>query len=345
MSTPHDIRHLLVLPRLRVQNANAISSPLTHGFPAITAFMGLMWALERKAKAQGMDIQCQGIGLVCHAHQELVTDEGHVRSFRLTRNPPASKQDISKFVNKSKPPSIVEEGRIHLELSLVIAVQSAKWRDDPDAAQNDADRLGEFVSSMRVAGGSLLPRTTSGRHPSAPMALHLTGTEEQQAQVFRELRKALLPGFALVARDDLLETRWTEMKAETPEVSKLDAWLSLARINWRYHPPTDDSPEARSKAWQSDRKGLGWVVPIPVGYGKLGELQPPGTVANTRDTSTPFRFVESVYSVGQWVSPHRLQDPLQLLWFADHDPEAGLYRCRNHYAPAADQAEDAFDFS
>lgn len=336
MSASHEIRHLLVLPRLRVQNANAISSPLTHGFPAITAFMGLMWALERKAKTQGLDIRCQGIGVVCHAHQELVTGEGHVRSFRLTRNP-AGKD--------GSPSAIVEEGRIHLELSLVIAVQSAKWRADPDAAKVDADRLGEIVSSMRVAGGSLLPRTTAGRHTSAPMALHLTGTEEQQAQVFRKLRKALLPGFALVARDDLLETRWTEMKAETPEVSKLDAWLSLARINWRYHPPADDSPEARSKAWQSDRKGLGWVVPIPVGYGKLGELQPPGTVANTRDTSTPFRFVESVYSVGQWVSPHRLQDPAQLLWFADHDPEAGLYRCRNHYAPAADQAEDAFDFS
>ena len=31
------------LPHLRIQNANAISSPLTHGFPSITAFTGLMW--------------------------------------------------------------------------------------------------------------------------------------------------------------------------------------------------------------------------------------------------------------------------------------------------------------
>ena len=41
---------LLVLPRLRVQNANAISSPMTWGFPAITAFTGLMTALERRLK-------------------------------------------------------------------------------------------------------------------------------------------------------------------------------------------------------------------------------------------------------------------------------------------------------
>ena len=45
---------ILVLPRLRVQNANAISSPLTHGFPSITAFTGLMWALERKLSQAGI---------------------------------------------------------------------------------------------------------------------------------------------------------------------------------------------------------------------------------------------------------------------------------------------------
>ncbi len=35
---------VLVLNRLPIQNANAISSPLTHGFPSMTAFLGLMWA-------------------------------------------------------------------------------------------------------------------------------------------------------------------------------------------------------------------------------------------------------------------------------------------------------------
>ena len=52
--------HRLVVPHLCVQNANAISSPLTHGFPAITAFLGLQWALERKARAQGMRLDGSG---------------------------------------------------------------------------------------------------------------------------------------------------------------------------------------------------------------------------------------------------------------------------------------------
>ena len=41
------LNHLLVLPRLRIQNANAISSPMTWGFPAMSAFIGAIQALER----------------------------------------------------------------------------------------------------------------------------------------------------------------------------------------------------------------------------------------------------------------------------------------------------------
>ena len=44
---PQQLQAILVLPHLRIQNANAIGSPLTHGFPSITAFTGVMWALQR----------------------------------------------------------------------------------------------------------------------------------------------------------------------------------------------------------------------------------------------------------------------------------------------------------
>ena len=336
MSAPLDVRHLLVLPRLQVQNANAISSPLTHGFPAITAFMGLLWARERKARARGRDVRCQGVGVVCHSHQELSTEDGFVRSFRLTRNP------VGKDGSTS---AIVEEGRIHLNISLVLAVQSPTWSDDPERAADDVTQLAELMHTLRVAGGSVLPSPTVGRRRTKPFAVHLTGTAEQQHHNLRQLRSSLLPGFALVARDDLLEQRWQTLKEAAPQATKLDAWLSLASWNWRYHLPTDGSQQARDKAWQHDRKGLGWIVPIPVGYGALGDLHPAGTVANARDASTPFRFVESVYSVGQWVSPHRLQEATQLLWFPDHQAQTGLYRCRNHYLPPADLAEETSDFT
>src|SRR5690606_23363604 len=77
---------LLILPRLRIQNANAISSPLTHGFPSMTAFLGFMWALGRRLAAAGIPLKLEKVGVICHWYQEQA-QEGYVRTFHLTRNP------------------------------------------------------------------------------------------------------------------------------------------------------------------------------------------------------------------------------------------------------------------
>jgi len=313
--------HLLVVPHLRVQNANAISSPLTHGFPAITAFLGLQWALERKARARGMALEFNAIGVVCHDHQEQTTEGGFVKAFRLTRNP------VDKDGSTA---AIVEEGRIHLDLSLVLAVHAENW----DEAQQQADlaTLAELLHGMRVAGGTVQAATPDAARRHTPWLADFTGDDEARRQAFRKVCTRLLPGTALVARDDLIDQRLAERRQTTPAASRLDAWLSLSRVNWHYDAQANEG----KGAWQSDRKkGTGWIVPIPVGYGALGELHPAGTVANARDAGTPFRFVESLYSMGEWIGPHRLRRPQDLLWYADSRPDDGLYRCRNDYvAPA-----------
>lgn len=324
-------RHLLVLPHLHVQNANAVSSPLTHGFPSMTAFLGAMWALERKTQAAGLDLAFKAVGVVSHGHQEQVTEGGFVKAFRLTRNP------VGKDGGTA---AIVEEGRIHLELSLVLGVDSERWSREPEAREADLATVAELLAGMRIAGGTLLPPTQPGRFRYRPWSLDLTGAESDRQTGFRKARMRLLPGFALVSREDRLDARLAELQAGKPASTRLDAWLSLSRINWRYQPGDEDG----KGEWLNDRKGRGWIVPIPVGYGALGELHPAGSVANARDATTPFRFVESLYSVGEWISPHRLQTPQQLLWYADSQPGIGLYRCRNDYRPAADALEQLYDF-
>ena len=91
-------------------------------------------------------------------------------------------------------------------------------------------------------------------------------------------------------------------------------------------------------------KGSGWTVPIPVGYVALTPRHEVGAVANARDMATPLRFVESVYVMGEWISPHRLRDVSELLWRAEVDEAKGLYRCRNDYklqiALATDDTQD-----
>ena len=315
---------LLVIPHVRVQNANAISSPLTWGFPAISAFIGLQQALERKLDGR-FPLLFDSVGVICHSHEAQVTD-GYQRAFRLTRNPVNERGETA---------AIVEEGRIHLELTLIFAVSSYVKDEQPDPVQGDwqqrqqiARDIAEVLAGMRIAGGSVF------LSPQHKPTLQRLAQGEERSEQFHHLRRRWLPGFALVNRDDLLQAHLQQLQAENTEADLLDAWLDLSRLNIRAqqtHPASDSQPT--KVEWRAQRViPNGWLVPIPVGYGALGPLQGAGSVASARDGQTPLRFVESLYSIGQWLSPHRLRDVDDLLWYASAEPDAGLYRCHNPYA-------------
>ncbi|MCP1222333.1 type I-F CRISPR-associated protein Csy2 [Acetobacter orientalis] len=303
--------HIIVMPHLRVQNANAISSPLTHGFPSITAFMGLMWALERRANAAGINVLFNGVGVICHNYQEQVTQSGFTQTFNLTRNP----------VDKSgQTAPIVEEGRIHLDISVLFAVEAIDWSDD-EKQQTDIAALHAIMQGMRLAGGSFLAPLAGQAAQSAPWCIAYE-SPEVEPEYFKNARYRVLPGFALVERSALITQRLAEIQKQNPQATALDAWLSLVRVNWHYNAAQD--------TWQHDRTN-GWVVPIPVGYGALGAVCPPGTVAGVRDATVPFQVVESLFSLGEWVSPLRLKNAQDVLWYPSSKPENGVYRCHNFY--------------
>lgn len=319
MTACPDFARLLVLPHLKVQNANAISSQLTHGFPSITAFAGLMWALERKLAARDTPPGFVACGVIAHAAHEATVRSGFIDTFRLTRNPPALRGH-RKLIKPDAPtgiPAIVEEGRMHMDVTLLLA--ATRREPDPHAVL-------DALLPMRVAGGSILPRTNKDRVRHQPFAIDFTGTTEDQETEFQKHRHHLLPGFALVERSDLLAERLQTLREHDSNATALDAWLSRSRWNWRWK----EDAEGKGR-WQSDRPtGSGWIMPIPIGYGALDDrLHEPGTVKGARDATTPFRFVESLYTLGEWRSPHRIEHPRQLLWHLDNDLDAGVYRLRN----------------
>lgn len=335
---------LLVLPHLRVQNANAISSPLTHGFPSITAFTGLMWALQRQISACGIPLKLERVGVICHHHEEQVAD-GYVKTFCLTRNP------VDKNGGTA---AIVEEGRIHLDITVAFHASERLTqgggmlltRNNTAQLADWATRIGEIASSMRIAGGTLLPVKPMPGRRVRPWLEVLPETHEEQAEAFARWRRQWLPGYVLVGRDDLLRDRHQLLRERAPDATLLDAWLHAARFN--YEPVNDETP-GNGKAQESEEakgptgkvrwvdphraKGAGWTVPIPVGYAALTSVLPAGTVANARDSSTPCAFVESIYSFGQWISPHRLGHLDDLMWHSEVDVDKGVYRCRSGYQP------------
>ncbi len=333
---------VLVFPRLRVQNANAISSPLTHGFPSITAFTGLMWALERKLVQAGIALQLLKVGVICHAHDEQVVD-GYVKTFRLMRNP------VGK---DGKTAAIVEEGRIHLDITLVFGVAmpdtAALIQATQDPAQALAYQTAQVLSTMRIAGGTVLPTLPAPGRRTRPWLALLSEDAEARTAAFKQWRRQWLPGYALVGRDDLLAARLAHLQQTQPDATLLNAWLHAARFNHAPVPAAEgEAPRPDGKVRWADplrSKGAGWTVPIPVGYASLTGLpHAPGAVANARDTSTPLAFVESVYSMGEWRSPHRLHSVDALFWHAETDAAKGLYRCHSGYVPAGMDADTSDD--
>ncbi len=309
-----EINSLLILPRLRVQAANAVSGPLTWGFPSPTAFTGFAHALERRLAAD-LPAGIAGVGIICHRFEQQVYHPAgnYTRVFCLTRNP----------VNKDgATASLVEEGKAHMEVTLVIALADWVLEDDRTALLASISRT---ALSMRLAGGSLLPQRHGPRF--APRLEEWPSAQADRHELFRKLRRYWLPGFALTLREDRLAQGLQRLQETQPQATALDALLDLSRLN--VEPAAEPEPDGSIK-WHIRRRD-GWLVPLAIGYAGLSTLYEPGQVLNSRDAETPFRFVESLYSIGEWVSPHRLSCLEQLLWHHDADPQGGIYRCINRY--------------
>jgi CRISPR-associated protein Csy2 len=299
---------LLVLPWLHVQNANCISSPLTWGFPAMSSILGFVHALERKIKPQYTDLSFSGVSLICHRFDPQVFSPG-IRDnvFRLTRNPVNKEGDSS---------AIVEEGRAHITMSLLIQVKSAAYYDLTLSQREEmAEIILKTVYGLRLAGGSILPPFTK------KAKARLSDWDVTGDTLKAELRR-LLPGFLLISREDLLRERTIELQTINPEKTSLDALLDLSSL---YHEPIKTDSDSGIVEWQV-RKKPGWIVPIPVGYRSIAQCYKAGEVLNARDTEIPFSFVECIYSLGQWISPHRLTDGGKIFWKHEADLEKGHYR-------------------
>ena len=309
----------IVLPRLQIQNLNTISSPMTWGAPSITAAMGFMQALQRKLPQEWTTL-LTNVGMVIHDFEPQVNGS-YVRKFNLTRNP---------LGKDGKTPGITEEGRAHAIISLVFGAYIVGDSSDRELLQKRAWDIYQTAGSMRFAGGSIIHNAHNWHSPQ----LLLIGEDDSSKKYQDKLKRSLLPGFALISRDDILLAHTAKLQAENQQLTTLDAWLDLSRLNKRSVVTQTELANGEVKEiieWKYDReKGSGWLVPIPVGYSALSELYEAGEVQNARDPNVPFRFVESMYSIGEWRSPHRLTSLNELLWHSSAEHEAGIYRCINN---------------
>ncbi|RJT47046.1 type I-F CRISPR-associated protein Csy2 [Rahnella woolbedingensis] len=301
--------YLIVLPHIQVENANAISG-LTYGFPAITHFLGFTHALSRQIQ-QSHGLRFTGCGVVSHQHQiqaYQANDRGD-HYFAQTRNP---------LTKEAKTAPFNEEGRMHMTVTLFIECEGSLAHGD--AGARDLEKLLQSLCvTQRLAGGTVI-----SMKPVRVRALP-QNTDELADVTRREMYRAL-PGFALIDRSELLVQHFAERQAQDPQTEMIDAWLDFATISYRAI-----QPEGGTVEWQYQPKPVkGYLVPLMVGFTPISPLYAAGEVARTRDTTSPFRFVEATYGVGEWRSPHRVNDIHQLIWRYPSNP--GNYLC-SHTIP------------
>lgn len=290
------MRHFLLIPHLQLHNANAMSSPYTIGFPAMTAWLGAVHALQRKLNQQGCDLNLSKVAVSCHKFN-LQTYKGRgdfVHSIVGTANP------LDKDGNR---PAFIEEARCHLDVSLLIEVESLSKKK----REHLLEIVQSIVASMKFASGDVL----SVKNCSI---LDFDEDEDQEKQLRPILNKLML-GHVLIERRDLVLAGMQEGK------DALDSVLDYLKVT---HSSTQD--EEGKVTWTSKRKAQGWFVPIAVGFQGVSEL---GQAKNQRDANTPHRFAESVLTLGEFVMPFRIESIDQLLWQYHFDLENDLYLCQN----------------
>lgn len=285
--------NVLILPHLKIHNANALSSPFTIGFPAMTAWLGFVHALERKLSQAGLsDLMLHSAAVVSH-RCDVQTHKGegdYVYSIIGTGNP------LDKDGSRS---AFIEEARCHLDVSLVI-----EWSGNEDQVQQPdfTLQLQAVIATMKVAGGDVL---AVGK-PSVKSVI----TEYDTGRVLRQL----MPGYVLIERRDLM------IDAMQQGDDALDALLGYLTVH--HHC---EQLEDQSVIWHSQRKTSGWIVPIATGFQGISPL---GEAKNQRDPSVPHRFAESVVTLGEFVMAHKIKHLDDILWQYHPDLENDLYLCQ-----------------
>lgn len=277
------VSHYLLLDRVEIENANAISSPLTYGFPAISGFLGAVHALNRKLVEADIMLDLTGVMIACHDIyvQRFRPHPYTDYTFKQTRNP--IKKDGSTA-------AIVEEGKVHLMVSLVIEVSASRdvARELNDNQSNIEQLCRKLAFQQRMAGGSV----------RAIEEVKLFSNSSK-----KDIKDSLLPAFVLMdAQNDLVEiTR--ALQQTDPDATALDGLVEVATL---HHEPVETSVNKNGWQTRSAKTGRGWLVPMPVGYQAIASQFEPGELEHCRTNEYPSQYVEAIYSLGKWVFPNRL---------------------------------------
>ena len=319
----------ITLSHIEVQDANAVAG-ITYGFPAVTQFLGFVHALSRKLEEK-RGVSLGGCVIVCHDFNlHTYQSDSYKYSdyyFSQTKNPSAGRYQSG---SKGSPPPVIEEGKMHMTVSLVIECNGLDTGNSEDVESFEKYIL-NLALRHRLAGGRIINIANSKIE---------TVVDEKG---FRKIRRRLLPGFVLKERNEYLQEHLKKLQEKDSSVDMLEAWLDFCSIKYRAEPilkPKEKLSEKTEAKWNKiEKPNKGYLVPLMIGYQAIDKLYEAGEVANTRDPTVPFCFVEAMYGIGEWLSPHRIENLEEVLWHYKY--EEGYYlTTQDAYSNSEDESDD-----
>lgn len=291
----------LLLPKIEIQNANALSSLCTIGFPAMTAWMGAVHALERKVRLTESlhEVRFISLGVISHESRlQVYKNPGDYHySIAISSNPLRKKGG-----NTFERPPFIEDTRIHLKVSLLIECRGVTG----DNKNELLETVGDLLPLLKMAGGDVLT--------CKPPAIYFASEDKPEKQ--KKILHRLMPGFAVIERRHLLE------QAENGEGDTLDTLLSFLTI----HHEAEINKENEVRTWTSKRRETGWLIPLVVGFQGLTRL---GKIKTQRDPNVLHRFAEPVITLGEFKMSYRFASVEEMMWHYEYDEDNDLYICKN----------------
>ena len=297
----------LIFKKVKIHNANSISSPLTYGFPAVTGFLGAFHAISRKLQADPElnNLSLGGVLLACHDCQPKIYRPTNYSNYTFNQSRNPIKED-------GKPDSIIEEGKCDLTMTFVVEVLND---DDINREQQQAlmNKTLQWIQQHRIAGGSV-----HGLDRFQP--IQFISYEDIDS-----IPPLLIPAFVLMdAKNDFIEII-EQIQKETPEATALNALIDVCTI---HHIPEEQENGEIKWLNQSVKKNRGWLVPMPIGYQSISEKFVPSLMENVRNPEYSSQYVEAIYGLGKWIFPYHLNNNDQLehaFWRYNYDAENHLY--------------------
>lgn len=293
--------------KVKIENANTLSSPITYGMPAITGFLGAFHALSRKFASDEIlqNLSLGGVLIACHDCTPKVYRSSPYSNytFNQTRNP--IKKDGSTA-------SIIEEGKCNLTMSFVVEVLAEDFNADI-SPEHLTKKTKQWIQQQRIAGGSVIGLA------------RFDAVKFFKSHDINDVIQLLMPAFVLMDASEDFVALIHEAQTQNPNTTPLDVLLDVATL---HHVPALQANGSTKWQTQSIKKGHGWLVPMPIGYQSISELFEAGEMQDVRNPEYPSQYVECVYGLGKWLYPHHLKEDDKLssaFWRYQHDVENGLF--------------------